>query len=128
MGCLQAAGPSQVHTECPSSVPAHSIPQGTASKPAPGPGLVEPPASSGSRAAKEAPAAMVQATLSMPKQPSKAAPSAQPAAAQHHSSDAEDELDALLSQPCQPTVQAASTAGSKPRQDETDIEAWLDGL
>ena len=70
----------------------------------------------------------MQATSSMQKLPSKAAPSVQPAAAQHCSSEAEDELDTLLSQPCQPTMQAVSTAVPKPRQDETDIEAWLDGL
>ena len=80
------------------------------------------------QAPEEPPAATVQATSSMQKLPSKAAPSAQPAAAQHHLSQAEDELDALLSRPSQPIMQAASTADAKPRQDETDIEAWLDGL
>ena len=133
MGCLQAAGPSQVLTQGPSSSSAQGMPQGTATKPAPGPGKVVPSASSGSSAAKaqapeEPPAATVQATPSPQKPSSKGAPSARPAAAQHHLSEAEDELDALLSHPCQPTRQAASTVVCKPRQDETDIEAWLDGL
>ena len=133
MGCLQAVGPSQVLTQGPSTDSVQTLPKGTAAGPAPGPGLLVPPVLSGSSAAKaqapeEPQAATVQATPSMQKRPPKAAPSAQIAAAQHHSPEAEDELDALLSQPCQPTMQAASTAGVKPRQDETDIEAWLDGL